>query len=112
MPLPDGRLLSVELRFGDSTVRLADEFPELDVLSPETIGGTAVVLHLTSDNVDALWKRRSRPGPRRCTRSPTSSGATDRDRSPIRSATAGISPSRCREVSAEDLVRAAAAAFG
>jgi PhnB protein len=57
VPLPDGRLLSVELRFGDSTVRLADEFPELDVLSPETIGGTAVVLHLSSENVDALWQR-------------------------------------------------------
>jgi PhnB protein len=57
VPLPDGRLLSVELRFGDSTVVLADEFPELDVLSPKTIGGTAVVLHLTSDDVDALWQR-------------------------------------------------------
>jgi PhnB protein len=57
VPLPDGRLLSVELRFGDSTVRLADEFPELDVLSPETIGGTPVVLHLSSENVDALWQR-------------------------------------------------------
>ena len=54
VPLPDGRLLSVELRFGDSTVRLADEFPELDVLSPETIGGTAVVLHL-------IERRRRRP---------------------------------------------------
>ena len=57
VPVPDGRLLSVELRFGDSTVMLADEFPELGVLSPETIGGTAVVLHLTSDDVDALWQR-------------------------------------------------------
>ena len=57
VPLPDGRLLSVELRFGDSTVVLADEFPELDVVSPETIGGTAVVLHLTSDDVDTLWQR-------------------------------------------------------
>lgn len=57
VPLPDGRLLSVELRFGDSTVMVADEFPELDVLSPETIGGTAVVLHLSTDDVDALWQR-------------------------------------------------------
>ena len=57
VPLPDGRLLSVELRFGDSTVVLADEFPELDVVSPETIGGTAVVLHLASDDVDTLWQR-------------------------------------------------------
>jgi PhnB protein len=57
VPLPDGRLLSVELRFGDSTVRLTDEFPELDVVSPQTIGGTAVVLHLSTGEVDALWQR-------------------------------------------------------
>ena len=57
VPLPNGKLLSVELRFGDSTLRLADEFPELGVLSPQAIGGTPVVLHLTSDDVDALWQR-------------------------------------------------------
>jgi uncharacterized glyoxalase superfamily protein PhnB len=95
VPLPDGRLLSIELHFGDSTVMLADEFPEPDVLSPETIGGTAVVLHLMSDDVDALWQRALEAGAGPCTRSRTSSGATGRDRSPIRSVTAGISPSRC-----------------
>ncbi len=57
VPLPDGRLLSVELRFGDSTVMVADEFPELDIVSPQTIGGTAVVLHLSTHEVDALWQR-------------------------------------------------------
>jgi PhnB protein len=57
VPLPNGKLLTVELRFGDSIVRLADEFPELDVLSPQAIGGTAVVLHLSTDNVETLWRR-------------------------------------------------------
>jgi PhnB protein len=57
VPLPNGKLMTVELLFGDSTVRLADEFPELDVLSPEAIGGTAVVLHLSTDEVDTLWQR-------------------------------------------------------
>jgi PhnB protein len=28
--LPDGRFMQIELRFGDSTVMLADEFPEID----------------------------------------------------------------------------------
>jgi PhnB protein len=56
VPLPKGKLLTVELRFGDSTVRLADEFPELDVLSPQAIGGTAVVLHLSTDDVETLWQ--------------------------------------------------------
>jgi PhnB protein len=57
VPLPDGKPLSVELRFGDSTVRLAEEFRELDVLSPQTIGGTAVVLHFSTGDVDTLWQR-------------------------------------------------------
>jgi PhnB protein len=57
VPLPDGKLLTVELRFGGSTVRLTDEFPELGVLSPQAIGGTAVVLHLSTNDVDVLWQR-------------------------------------------------------
>jgi PhnB protein len=36
---------------------LADEFPDLGVLSPLSIGGTATVLHLVVDDVDALWQR-------------------------------------------------------
>jgi PhnB protein len=52
-----GKLLQVELWFGDSAVMLADEFPELGVLSPLSVGGTATVLHLYTNDVDALWKR-------------------------------------------------------
>jgi PhnB protein len=57
IPVPDGRLMQVELRFGDSQVMLADEFPELDVVSPHTLGGTATVLHLGCADVDAVWQR-------------------------------------------------------
>ena len=57
LAVPDGKLMQVELRFGDSTVMLADEFPELGVLSLLSIGGTATVLHLGTENVDALWER-------------------------------------------------------
>ena len=55
--VPGGKLLQVELSFGDATVMLADEFPDMGVLSPESIGGTATVLHLSTDDVDALWAR-------------------------------------------------------
>ena len=55
--VPGGKLLQVELAFGDATVMLADEFPELDVLSPLSIGGTATVLHLVTDDVDSLWQQ-------------------------------------------------------
>ena len=49
--------MSVELWFGDSTVMVADEFPEMGVLSPQTVGGTSTVLHLYTEDVEILWKR-------------------------------------------------------
>jgi PhnB protein len=55
--LPNGKIMSIELWFGDSAVMIADEFPEMGIVSPLAIGGTAVVLHLYTDNVDALWQR-------------------------------------------------------
>jgi PhnB protein len=57
LPLPGGKLMSVELWFGDSAVMLADEFPEMGVVSPTSIGGTATVLHLSTDDVETLWNR-------------------------------------------------------
>jgi PhnB protein len=60
--VPGGKLMQVELSFGGATVMLADEFPELGVLSPESIGGTATVLHLTTGDVDSLWERATRAG--------------------------------------------------
>ena len=57
IPLPGGKLMSVELRFGDSTVMIADEFPDAGILSPLAIGGTSTVLNLDTDDVDGLWQR-------------------------------------------------------
>ena len=55
--LPGGKLVQVELWFCDSAVMLTDEFPEAGVLSPLSVGGTATVLHLYTNDVDALWNR-------------------------------------------------------
>ncbi len=49
--------MQVELSFGDSPVMLADEFPDMGVLFPLSVGGTATVLHLTVDDVDDMWSR-------------------------------------------------------
>ena len=57
IPVPDGRLMSVELRFGDSAIMLADEFPEMGIVSPQTLGGTYMALHLLVADVDAVWQR-------------------------------------------------------
>jgi PhnB protein len=55
VPLPDDRLMSVELAIGDSVVHLGSEFPETGIVSPLTIGGTATVLQINTDDADALW---------------------------------------------------------
>ena len=46
IPVPDGRLMSVQLRIGDGLLHIADEVPEMGVLAPPSIGGTPVVLAL------------------------------------------------------------------
>lgn len=55
IPTPDGRLMSVELRIGDGSLHLADEFEEMGVLAPPTIGGTAVVLALAVADAEAVF---------------------------------------------------------
>jgi len=57
IPTPDGRLMSVELRVGDGALHIADEFPEMGVLAPPTIGGTPVVLSLAVADADAVFAR-------------------------------------------------------
>lgn len=54
---PSGRVGHVELEFGNTTLMLSDEFPELDILSPETTGSTSLTIHLHVDDADALIRR-------------------------------------------------------
>ena len=55
IPTPDGRLMSLHLRIGDGVMHVADEFPELGVLAPPSIGGTPVVLSLQVADADAVF---------------------------------------------------------
>jgi uncharacterized glyoxalase superfamily protein PhnB len=64
IPVPDGRLMSVQLRIGGGPVYLADEFPEMGVLAPPTIGGTPVVLALEVDDAEAAFARAVAAGAR------------------------------------------------
>jgi uncharacterized glyoxalase superfamily protein PhnB len=52
--LPGGVMTTV-VGFGEDDVHVASEFPDAGVLSPLTIGGTATVLQLETDDADALW---------------------------------------------------------
>jgi PhnB protein len=62
MPQPDGRIGHAELRFGDSVVMLADEFPEMDILGPKTLGNSTVGLLLYVDDVDKTVERAATMG--------------------------------------------------
>jgi PhnB protein len=57
VPLPGGRVMTIELAIGDSSLHVASEFADAGVLSPPTIGGTATALQIQTDDADALWAR-------------------------------------------------------
>ena len=63
-PQPDGRVGHAELQIGDSRVMLADEFPEMDFLSPQARGGSAVHLHVYVEDVDGVFKQALSAGAR------------------------------------------------
>ena len=52
----DGRIGHCQLVIGGSMLMLADEYPDYGSVSPRTIGGTPVKLHLNVDDVDAVWE--------------------------------------------------------
>jgi PhnB protein len=54
---PGGKIGHAEIRIGDSRIMLADEHPELQALSPKTIGGSPVSIHLYVEDVDTAVER-------------------------------------------------------
>jgi PhnB protein len=54
---PTGKVGHAEIAIGTSRLMLADEHPEIDALSPTTVGGTPVSLHLYVEDVDAVVAR-------------------------------------------------------
>jgi PhnB protein len=49
-----GRVGHCEMKIGSARFMLADEFPDLGALSPETIGGTPVSLYVYVENIDSF----------------------------------------------------------
>jgi PhnB protein len=54
MPQADGKIGHAELRIGDAPIMLADEFPEMNFRSPQSIGGTPVNILIYVADVDKL----------------------------------------------------------
>lgn len=53
----DGRIGHADLMIGPARFFLADEYPEIGVVSPRTLGGTSVTLHLEVPDVDESFAR-------------------------------------------------------
>jgi len=54
---PGGRIHHAEIKIGDSRIMMADEHPELQALSPKTVGGSPVSIHLYVADVDSAVER-------------------------------------------------------
>jgi PhnB protein len=54
---PDGKIGHTELELGDSLIMLADEHPEVGALSPKSVGGTPVSLHVYVEDADDVFER-------------------------------------------------------
>jgi PhnB protein len=57
MPQQDGRIGHAEMKMGDSFIMLADEYPEMDTISPTTLGNSTVGILLYVDDVDATFNK-------------------------------------------------------
>ena len=53
----DGRVGHAELRFGQTVMMIADEYPDFGALSPDTIGGSPVTFHLATTSTDQMLAR-------------------------------------------------------
>lgn len=52
---PDGDIAHAEMKIGDSYFMLAEEYPDMGFLSPESLGGSAVSLMIYCEDVDQLF---------------------------------------------------------
>lgn len=60
VPGPDGRLVHAAVQINGATVMLNDDFPEMcsgTSVTPKSLGGTPVTIHLTVNDVDARFQQ-------------------------------------------------------
>lgn len=61
-PSPSGKIGHAELEIGGAVLMLADEWPDFGALSPASVGGSPVSLHLYVADVDAAVARATESG--------------------------------------------------
>ncbi|HEX4485033.1 MAG TPA: VOC family protein, partial [Terriglobales bacterium] len=51
---PDGKIMHAEIQIGNAPIMLSDESPEYGALTPQSLGGSPVKIHLRVDDVDSF----------------------------------------------------------
>jgi PhnB protein len=59
---PDGKIGHAELTIQGAALMLADEYPDFGALSPTSVGGSPVSIHLYVEDVDAVIARAAAAG--------------------------------------------------
>lgn len=54
---PSGRVGHAEVKIGPVTIMLSDEYPEMGIRGPRSIGGTSVSIHIHVSDVDRLFEQ-------------------------------------------------------
>jgi PhnB protein len=62
LPGTEGRVGHAEIKIGKANIMLADEYPEMGFLSPTSLGGSPVTIHLYVEDVDALARQAEAAG--------------------------------------------------
>jgi PhnB protein len=56
LPGPDGKIGHAEVKIGNAIVMLADEHPDAGHISPKSLGGSTVKLHMYVEDVDSFFE--------------------------------------------------------
>ncbi len=62
MPGPEGKIGHAELEIGDSLFMLADTFPDMGGQTPQSLGGTPVMVMVYVEDVDTVFDRAIKAG--------------------------------------------------
>src|SRR5712692_6768313 len=54
---PSGKVGHAEIKIGNSPIMLADEFPEMGIRGPRSLGGSPVIMLLYVEDVDARFSQ-------------------------------------------------------
>ncbi|MFN3232203.1 MAG: VOC family protein [Alphaproteobacteria bacterium] len=54
LEMPGGGVAHIEIKIGDTRFMIGEEYPDMDIKSPATLGGSPLTLVLYVDDVDAV----------------------------------------------------------